>query len=135
MRILRANQVSPLQNWYPIIYIHNDMINSVRYVDLGEACLARKKHIITCSGASRHAVIEPCRMAVVVALAQCETLGETQSKTGITRKSCPLYLLAACHGAPLQSQCYLKMRNAHFTGESGFAPTRCYSIFMRIAMR
>jgi len=57
--------------------------------------IARKKHIITCSGASRHAVIEPCRMAVVVALAQCETLGETQSKTGITRKSCPLYLLAA----------------------------------------
>ena len=32
-----ANQVSPLQNWYPIIYIHYDMINSVRYVDLGEA--------------------------------------------------------------------------------------------------
>ena len=32
-----ANQVSPLQNWYPIIYIHNDMINSVRYADLGEA--------------------------------------------------------------------------------------------------
>ena len=28
-----------------------------------------------------------------------------------------------------------KMRDAHFTGESGFAPTRCYSIFMRIAMR
>ncbi len=37
MRILRANQVSPLQNWYPIIYIHNDMINSVRYAELGEA--------------------------------------------------------------------------------------------------
>ena len=60
-----ANQVSPLRNWYPIIYIHNDMINSVRYVDLGEACLARKKHIITCSGAPRHAVIEPRQMAVV----------------------------------------------------------------------
>ena len=65
MRILRANQVSPLQNWYPIIYIHNDMINSVRYAELGEACLARKKHIITCSGAPRHAVIEPRRMAAV----------------------------------------------------------------------
>ena len=37
-----ANQVSPLQNWYPIIYIHNDMINSVRYAELGEACLARR---------------------------------------------------------------------------------------------
>ena len=36
-----ANQVSPLQNWYSIIYIHNDMINSVRYAELGEACLAR----------------------------------------------------------------------------------------------
>ena len=59
MRILRANQVSPLQNWYPIIYIHNDMINSVRYADLGESGFARKKHIITCSGA----VIEPRRMA------------------------------------------------------------------------
>ena len=32
-----ANQVSPLQNWYPIIYIHNDMINSVRCAELGEA--------------------------------------------------------------------------------------------------
>ena len=32
-----ANQVSPLQNWYSIIYIHNDMINSVRYAELGEA--------------------------------------------------------------------------------------------------
>ena len=74
-----ANQVSPLQNWYSIIYIHNGMINSVRYAELGDACLARKKHIITCSGASRHAVIEPCRMAVVVALAQCETLGEYMS--------------------------------------------------------
>ena len=60
-----ANQVSPLQNWYPIIYIHNDMINSVRYAELGEACLARKKHIITCSGAPRHAVIKPRRMAAV----------------------------------------------------------------------
>ncbi len=60
-----ANQVSPLQNWYPIIYIHNDMINSVRNVDLGDACLVRKKHIITCSGAPRHAVIEPRRMAAV----------------------------------------------------------------------
>ena len=60
-----ANQVSPLQNWYPIIYIHNDMINSVRYAELGEACLARKKHIITCSGAPWHAVIKPRRMAVV----------------------------------------------------------------------
>ena len=36
-----ANQVSPLQNWYPIIYIHNGMINSVRYAELGEARLAR----------------------------------------------------------------------------------------------
>ena len=62
-----------------------------------------------------------------VLLAQCKTLGETQSKTGTTRRSCPLYLLAACHGAPLQSQCYLKMRNAHFTGESGFAPTELVS--------
>ena len=41
------------------------MINSVRYVDLGEACLARKKHIITCSGAPWHAVIKPRRMAAV----------------------------------------------------------------------
>ena len=32
-----ARRVSPLQNWYPIIYIHNDMINSVRYAELGEA--------------------------------------------------------------------------------------------------
>ena len=32
-----ANQVSPLQNWYPIIYIHNGMINSVHYADLGES--------------------------------------------------------------------------------------------------
>ena len=60
-----ANQVSPLQNWYPIIYIHNDMINSVRYAELGEACLAPKKNIITCSGAPWHAVIEPRRMARV----------------------------------------------------------------------
>ena len=60
-----ANQVSPLQNWYPIIYIHNDMINSVRYAELGEARLARKKHINTCSGAPWHAVIEPRRMAAV----------------------------------------------------------------------
>ena len=65
MRILRANQVSPLQNWYPIIYIHNDMINSVRNVDLGEARLARKRDIITCSGAPWYAVIEPRRMAAV----------------------------------------------------------------------
>ena len=35
------------------------MINSVRYAELGEARLARKKHIITCSGAPWHAVIEP----------------------------------------------------------------------------
>ena len=33
-----ANQVSPLQNCYPIIYIHNDMINSVRYAELDEVC-------------------------------------------------------------------------------------------------
>ena len=65
MPILRANQVSPLQNWYPIIYIHNGMINSVRCAELGEACLARKKHIITYSGAPRHAVIKPRRMAAV----------------------------------------------------------------------
>jgi len=32
-----ARRASPLQNWYPIIYIHNDMINSVRYAELGEA--------------------------------------------------------------------------------------------------
>ena len=37
-----ANQVSPLQNWYSIIYIHNDMIISVRYAELGEARLARR---------------------------------------------------------------------------------------------
>ena len=37
-----ANQVSPLQNWYPIIYIHNGMINSVHYAELGEARLARR---------------------------------------------------------------------------------------------
>ena len=47
-----ANQVSPLQNWYPIIYIHYDMINSVRYVDLGEACLARKNTLLRV--AARH---------------------------------------------------------------------------------
>ena len=41
------------------------MINSVHYVDLGEACLAPKKHIITCSGAPWHAVIEPRRRAAV----------------------------------------------------------------------
>ena len=35
--------------------------------------------------------------------------------------------VAARHGTPLQSQCYLKMRNAHFTGESGFAPTELVS--------
>ena len=34
------------------------MINSVHYIDLGEACLAPKKHIITCSGAPWHAVID-----------------------------------------------------------------------------
>ena len=37
-----ANQVSPLQNWCSIIYIHNDMINSVHYAELGEARLARR---------------------------------------------------------------------------------------------
>ena len=88
-----ANQVSPLQNWYPIIYIHNDMINSVRYAELGEACLARKKHIITCSGAPRHAVIEPRRMAVVVALAQCEMLDEKQSKNGHDPKAVPVVFI------------------------------------------
>ena len=41
------------------------MINSVRYAELGEACLAPKKNIITCSGAPWHAVIEPRRMAAV----------------------------------------------------------------------
>ena len=46
LRILRANQVSPLQNWYPIIYIHNGMINSVRYAELGEARLAPKRDIL-----------------------------------------------------------------------------------------
>ena len=74
-----ANQVSPLQNWYPIIYIHNDMINSVRYAELGDACLARKKHIITCSGAPWHAVIKPRQRRWWVLLAQCETLGEYMS--------------------------------------------------------
>jgi len=48
---------------------------------------------------------------------------KNNQKTGTTRRLCPLYLLAARHGTPLQSQCYLKMRVAHFTGESGFAPT------------
>ena len=72
-----ANQVSPLQNWYPIIYIHNDMINSVRNVDLGEACLARKKHIITCSGAPWHAVIEPRRMARVGLVSPMWNVGQT----------------------------------------------------------
>ena len=32
-----ARRVSPLQNWYSIIYIHNGMINSVHYAELGEA--------------------------------------------------------------------------------------------------
>ena len=82
------------------------MINSVRCAELGEACLARKKHIITCSGAPWHAVLNPAEWWRWVALAQCEMLGETQSKTGTTRKSCPLYLLAACHGAPLQETSY-----------------------------
>ena len=41
------------------------MINSVRCAELGEARLARKKHIITCSGVPWRAVIEPRRMAVV----------------------------------------------------------------------
>ena len=66
-----ANQVSPLQNWCSIIYIHNDMINSVRYAELGEARLARRIDIEN------------------------------------NLNSC----------AP------------HTTGESGFVPTRWYSIF------
>ena len=41
-----------------------------------------------------------------VLLAQCETLGENLSKTGTTRKSCPLYLLASCHSATLQKEIY-----------------------------
>ena len=52
------------------------MINSVRYAELGEVCLARKKHIITCSGAPWHAVIEPRRRRWWVSLAQCKTLGD-----------------------------------------------------------
>ncbi|MFC2348906.1 MAG: hypothetical protein ACFNO7_08435, partial [Bacteroides sp.] len=29
--------------------------------------------------------------------------------------------ITACHGAPLQPQCYLKIRSAHFTGEACLA--------------
>ena len=32
--------------------------------------------------------------------------------------------ITACHGAPLQPQCYLKIRSAHFTGEACLAPTK-----------
>ena len=42
--------------------------------------IAHTKHISTCSGAPWHAVIKPLRTAAVVALAQCETLGETNQK-------------------------------------------------------
>ena len=99
------------------------MINSVRYVDLGEACLARKKHIITYSGAPWNAVLNPAEWWRWVALAQCEMLGETQSKNGHDPKVMPVVFI----GGVLQSLCYLKMRNAHFTGESGFAPTELVS--------
>ena len=39
--------------------------NYTRHNRAGEACLAPKKHIITCSGAPWHAVIEPRPMARV----------------------------------------------------------------------
>ena len=45
--------------------------------------------------------LNPAEWRWWVLLAQCKTLGETQSKTGTTRRLCPLYLLAACLGAPL----------------------------------
>ena len=100
------------------------MINLVRYVDLGEARLARKKHIITCSGAPRHAVIEPCRMAVVVALAQCETLGEKQSKNGHDPKVMPVVFIG---GVPWRAATIAMLsENAQraFYGRIRFRPYR-----------
>ena len=72
------------------------MINSVRCAELGEACLARKKHIITCSGAPWHAVLNPAEWWRWVALAQCKTLGEKQSKNGHNPKVIPVVIDYQC---------------------------------------
>ena len=115
MRILRANQVSPLQNWYPIIYIHNDIINSVRYVDLGEARQRTYEMLFN--------VYAYCDAIIFGMLCR---FGRGTPRTYEASIRCYSKKNRRCGQRALR-RIIKKMRDAHFAGESGFAPTELVS--------
>ena len=57
---------------------------------------------------------KPRRMVAVGIVSPMRNVGRNQSKNGHNPKVMPVVFI----GGVLQSLCYLKMRNAHFTGET-----------------
>ena len=100
-RLLRARRVAPYGGG-SITACHGTPLQSQCYLKIrsanftGEACLAR-----------------------ITIWIQCEPHWRARRAWPYGGGS-----ITACHGAPLQPQCYLKIRSAHFRGEARLAPKK-----------
>ena len=104
-------------------------MDTMRTALAGEACLAPTK---PCGGKAINTILLPLQGAHKLRL----FIPKHHGRLLRARRASPYGggSITACHGAPLQPQCYLKIRIAHFTGEACFAFARLI-IKMMFSMR
>ena len=94
-------------------------MDTMRTALAGEACLAPTK---PCGGKAIEVILLPLQGAHELRL----FIPKHHCRLLRARRASPYGggSITACHGAPLQPQCNLKIRSAHFTGEACLAPTK-----------
>ena len=94
-------------------------MDTMRTALAGEACLAPTK---PCGGKAIDVILLPLQGAHELRL----FIPKHHCRLLRARRVAPYGWgsITACHGAPLQPQCYLKIRSAHLTGEACLAPTK-----------
>ena len=96
-------------------------MDTMRTALAGEACLAPTK---PCGGKAINTILLPLQGAHELRL----FIPKHHCRLLRARRAAPYGggSITACHGAPLQPQCYLKIRSANFMGEACLAPTKPY---------
>ena len=94
-------------------------MDTMRTALAGEACLAPTK---PCRSKAINTILLPLQGAHELRL----FIPKHHCRLLRARRASPYGggSITACHGAPLQPQCNLKIRSAHFTGEACLAPTK-----------